>query len=292
MSRLGIIFCLSLSLFGQGRIEVPFRFATPELPLVLIEIRMNNSRGLTAVLDTGQGVAPVLVNQAMARDLGLVYSESDRIAATFGIGSGPAPQVFRSKVNDLRISGVSVGSVDAGVSAALGPIGAALGQSLAANLGYGFFKNYLLSLNYQTMKLTLSKESLAKGLPFVLGPKKPLAIVDARVNGQGPYRFVVDTGASNSAISRMLAERLMMPRGVAVPVMGASGSSPAYMTKATMLEVAGRRFPEFTFATGDFLDRLGDAVGTRIDGVLGANAFRNLVLRIDYPKQRLSLENP
>ena len=83
---MGIIFCLSLSLFGQGRIEVPFRFATPELPLVLIEIRMNNSRGLTAVLDTGQGVAPVLVNQAMARDLGLVYSESDRIAATFGIG--------------------------------------------------------------------------------------------------------------------------------------------------------------------------------------------------------------
>ena len=281
MTRYGILLGLSLCLPAQGLMEVPFRYATPELPLVVIEIRINNSSGLTAVLDTGQGVAPVLVNQATARDLGLMFSDSNRIAATFGIGSGPPPQVFKSKVDALRISGVN-----------LGPIGAAIGQSNAANLGYGFFKDYTLSLNYQSLKLTLTKQAIAKGLPFVLGPKKPLAIVDARVNGQGPYRFVVDTGASNSAISRTLAERLMMPRGLPIPVMRASGSSPAYKTKAAMLEVAGRRFPEFTFAAGDFLDRPGDAVGTRIDGVLGANAFRNLVLRIDYPNQRLSMGNP
>ncbi len=292
MSRCAIIFGFSLALFGQSRIEIPFRYATPELPLVLIDIRINNSSALSAVLDTGQGVAPVLVNQSMARDLGLVFSESNRIAATFGIGSGPSPLVYKSQVDALRVGGVNLGPVEAGVSAALGPIGAAIGQSLAANLGYGFFKDYMLSLNYLTMKLTLAKQAAVKGLPFVLGPKKPLAIVDARINGQGPYRFVIDTGASNSAISRTLAERLMMPRGMPIPVMGASGSSQAYMTNATMLEVAGRRFSDFSFAAGDFLDRLSDAVGTRIDGVLGANAFRNLVLRIDYPNQRLSIDNP
>lgn len=292
MTRFAILFCLSLTLLGQGRIEIPFRYAAPELPLALIEIRINNSSGLTAVLDTGQGVAPVLVNQSMARDLGLVFSESNRIAATFGIGSGAAPLVYKSKVDALRIAGTNLGPTEAGVSAALGPIGAAIGQTVAANLGYGFFKDYTLTLNYLTLKLTLTDQAVTKGLPFVLGPKKPLAIVDARINGQGPYRFVVDTGASNSAVSRTLAERLMMPRGIPVPVMGAAGSSPAYMTKATMLEVAGRRFPEFSFAAGDFLDRLSDSVGTRVDGVLGANAFRNLVLRIDYPNQRLSIDNP
>jgi hypothetical protein len=108
-----------------------------------------------------------------------------------------------------------------------------------------------------------------------------LSNISALAGSQHHYEFLL-----------ALAERLIMPRGVPVPVMGASGSSPAYMTKATMLEVAGRRFPEFSFATGDFLDRLGEAVGTRVDGVLGANAFQNLVLRIDYAKQRLSLENP
>jgi len=292
MTRFGIILCSSLTLFGQGSTEIPFRYATPDLPLVLIEIRINNSNKLTAVVDTGQGIAPVLVNQSIARDLGLVFSDSNRMVATFGIGSGPPPQVFKSKIDALRISGGNLGSMDAGVTPALGPIGDAIGQSIAANLGYRLFKDYTLSLNYQTMKLKLGKENVTNGLPFVLGPKKPLVIVDGRVNGQGPFRFVVDTGASNSAISRTLAERLMMPRGMPIPVMGASGTSPAYMTKATILEVAGRRFPEFTFATGDFLDRLSDAVGTHVDGVLGANAFKNLVLRIDYPKQRLSLENP
>src|SRR6476661_608130 len=37
--------------------------------------------------------------------------------------------------------------------------------------------------------------------------------VPVRVSGTGPFRFLVDTGADRTAISRQLATRLKMPAG-------------------------------------------------------------------------------
>lgn len=292
MSRFPLLLCFTLPLFGQAPLVIPFRFATPELPLVFIDIKINASSSLVAVLDTGQGVAPIIVNQAQARDLGVNFRESDRIAGSFGIGSGPAPAIYRAQALTLRIGSLTLSETEAGVSSALEPIGRAIGQLITANIGYPFLKNYTLILNYSARIMTLSRQALPKGRRFIVGPKKPLAIVEGRINGIGPYRFAVDTGATNSVLSSTLAQRLLLPRGIPVPVMGASGSANAYMTKVQVLEVAGRRFSDFSFAAGDFLDRLTQAVGTNVDGVLGANAFQNLVLNIDYPNQRLSITNP
>ncbi len=292
MSRFSLLLYLALPLLAQAPLVVPFRFATPELPLVLIDIRINASSPLIAILDTGQGVAPILVNQAQARDLGVSFRESDRIAGSFGIGSGPAPAIYRAQPLTLRLGSIALGEMESGVSTALEPISRAIGQPIAANIGYAFLKYYTLRLNYGTRTMTLSKQALTKGQAFIIGPKKPLAIVEGRINGLGPYRFAVDTGATNSVLSRTLAERLMLPRGVPIPVMGAAGSVNAYMTTVQVLEVGGRRFSDFSFAAGDFFDRLTQAVGSNVDGVLGANAFQNLVLTIDYPNQRLSITNP
>ena len=292
MSRFSLVLCLALPLLGQAPLVLQFRFATPELPLVLIDIRINAGPSLIAVLDTGQGTAPILVNQRQARDMGVSYKESDRIAGSFGIGSGPAPTIYRAQPITLRLGSVALGEIEAAVSNAMEPIGRAIGQSISANIGYLFLKNYTLTLNYRSQTMSLSRKALSNGQPFKLGPKKPLAIVEGRINGLGPYRFAVDTGATNSVLSITLAERLMLPRGIPVPVMGASGPASAYMTKVQEFEVAGRRFRDFSFAAGDFLDRLAQAAGTNVDGVLGANAFQNLVLSIDYPNQRLSITTP
>ena len=107
MSRFSLLLCLALPLMGQAPLVLPFRFATPELPLVLIDISINAGPSLIAVLDTGQGVAPIIVNQRQARDLGLTYRESDRIAGSFGIGSGHAPTIYRAQPITLRLGSVA-----------------------------------------------------------------------------------------------------------------------------------------------------------------------------------------
>ena len=291
MSRLLLLLYFTLSLFGQAPLVIPFRLATPELPFVLIDIKINASSSLTAILDTGQGLAPIIVNQAQARGLGVNYKESDRIAGSVGTNSG-APSIYRAQALTLRLGALTLSETASGVSSALEPVGRALGQLITANIGYLFLKNYTLSLNYKARTMSLSRQPLLKAQSFMVGPKKPLAIVEGRINGLGPYRLAIDTGATNSVLSRTLAEHLLLPRGIPVPVLRASGTSNAYMTTVRVLEVAGRRFNEFSFAAVDFMDELTQAAGTSIDGVLGANAFQNLLLSIDYPNQRLSLNSP
>lgn len=288
----GLFLSISIAMMAQNPIEIPFRLAAPDLPLVLIEVQINNVKGLTAVLDTGQGLAPVLVNEGMAKELGVAFRDGEDLPAAFAVGSGALPKVHRSRLQGFYVGGVGLGAVEAGVTSALDGISARIDQRIAANLGYPLLKDYTLTIDYRRLVLTLSRQALASRFAFVLGAKRPLAIVEVKVNGLGPYRFALDTGATSSVISRMLADRLTMPRGTAVPVMGAAGATSTYMTRAQSIEVAGRRLPEFEFATGDFFDRLSDSVGTTIDGILGANAFQNRVLRIDYPNLKFSLDNP
>lgn len=203
-----------------------------------------------AVLDIGQGVAPILVNQVQALDLGVNFRELDRIAGSIGIGSGPAPVIYRTQSLTLRLDSIALGDMEAGVSNALEPISRTIGQPIAANIGYQFLNNYTLKLNYSISTMSLSRQALPKGQPFVIGPRKPLAIVEGRIS-----------------------------------------SANAYMTSVQALEVAFRHFSDISFAAGNFFDRLTQAVGSNVDGVLGAIAFQNLVLTIDYPNQRLSITN-
>lgn len=49
--------------------------------------------------------------------------------------------------------------------------------------------------------------------------------VDVKVNGKGPYRFLVDSGADRSVIGAALAERLKLPVEANVMVRGMAGSA-------------------------------------------------------------------
>mgnify|MGYP002651994196 CR=1 FL=1 len=45
------------------------------------------------------------------------------------------------------------------------------------------------------------------------------------VNGTGPFRFVVDSGADSSVIGRRVAERLQLPQGTPITLNGITASS-------------------------------------------------------------------
>jgi hypothetical protein len=288
MRLTAIFIVLAATLSGQN-LSIPFRFASPDIPLIILDLTVQNTRTLTAVLDTGQGVAPILLSTAAANALQLSFRESDAFPGTFGAGSGAAPRILRTSISSLTLSGVQFPPLTAGVTDSMLPISRAVGQNIDANLGYAFLKDYTVTVNYGARRLTLSRQRLASGQPVSFGPRKPLAILECRINGAGPFRFAVDTGASSSAISLSLAQRLRLPRGMAVPMMGASGQSEAYMTSADSFEFGNRTFRGFQFASGAFFEPLSAAVGVNIDGVLGANAFQGLALTIDYPGRKLAL---
>ncbi len=104
------------------------------------------------------------------------------------------------------------------------------------------------------------------------------------VNGQGPFRLVLATGASHSALTPGLAETLGMRADPAFSVMlrGATGSAAVPMVPVETLEI------------GDFLmepQRLAvipDALGGA-DGVLGMDGLASKRIHIDFRRDRVSI---
>jgi predicted aspartyl protease len=102
------------------------------------------------------------------------------------------------------------------------------------------------------------------------------------VNGQGPFPFVVDTGANRTVISAELANRLSLVRGAAEPVNGAAGVQMAPTVMAS-LGVAGRR-PARTILSVLPAESLGGL------GMLGVDRLRGQRVTLDFQDQELRIE--
>jgi hypothetical protein len=104
------------------------------------------------------------------------------------------------------------------------------------------------------------------------------------VNGQGPYRLVLATGASSTALTPQLAEAL----GVRVD------AADTVMLRGSTGSVAVPVVPVATLEIGDFLMEPGrlavipDALGGA-DGVLGMDALANKRINIDFRHDRVTI---
>ena len=105
-----------------------------------------------------------------------------------------------------------------------------------------------------------------------------------KVNGQGPYRLVLATGASHTALTPHLAAALGIRAEAAQTVMlrGATGSVPVPVVPVETLEF------------GDFLMErqklavIPDALGGA-DGVLGIDGLANKRIHIDFRRDRITI---
>jgi hypothetical protein len=105
-----------------------------------------------------------------------------------------------------------------------------------------------------------------------------------KVNGQGPYRLALATGASHTALTSHLAEALGIRGDPAAMVMlrGATGSVPVPMVPVETLEY------------GDFLMEprrlavIPDALGGA-DGVLGMDGLADKRIQIDFRRDRITI---
>lgn len=138
-----------------------------------------------------------------------------------------------------------------------------------------------------------------------LEPDLPSTVIDATgnvfdrvvapvmLNGQGPFRFMVDTGANTSCVSARLAERLALPAGRKVKVHTIVGSRERSSVVIDQLDVGDRsrrkvEAPVFAMA------------GFDIDGVLGIDwlkgqrlvfGFKGKTIEITKSRYETSKEN-
>lgn len=105
------------------------------------------------------------------------------------------------------------------------------------------------------------------------------------IDGKGPFRFIIDTGANHSTISPRLASVLRLRPSLqrAIRVTGITGTAdvasvPIDMLKAGDLVISNSRFPVIE-----------SPIMAGADGILGAAGLHNVTLLVDFRHNRVSI---
>ena len=107
-------------------------------------------------------------------------------------------------------------------------------------------------------------------------------VLPVSINGQGPFRFMIDTGANVSCVSTRLAEQLELAAASPAKVHTVVGVRSRPRVVIPHLEIGGRvrrtvRAPALSFR------------GVDIDGVLGVDWLRGQRLVLDFKGQNLEI---
>jgi predicted aspartyl protease len=136
-------------------------------------------------------------------------------------------------------------------------------------------------------------DSAAGEVAFELaGPGGAALIVPVHLNGQGPFRFVLDTGATLTCVEQRIARQLELPeaRGVTGVGAGVGAAGRVQLLRLDSLRVGAARAEDLMACALD-LEHTGE-VGLEIDGLLGLNFLRSFHKTLDFEREVLLLQRP
>ncbi|MFT3995911.1 MAG: retropepsin-like aspartic protease [Asticcacaulis sp.] len=113
-------------------------------------------------------------------------------------------------------------------------------------------------------------------VPFTRS-KSLMPVVEVTLNGKGPYRFVIDTGASATIIRKSLAKELGLRRDGETRGSSLSGTEVLSRHTASDVVIGGKlRIGELTVYASEGFEKQG------FDGLLTANILTRLPCQLDY----------
>ena len=132
---------------------------------------------------------------------------------------------------------------------------------------------------------------------FSFTTQRNLIIVAARINGAGPFNFLLDTGVATSLFTNpRLADSLGLPHGPEYRLVGVGGEDSgltAYQARGVRVELPGVVAPHLTWLvlSSDVLNLSGYA-GMPVQGIMGAELFHSLVVSIESMQNRITVYDP
>jgi predicted aspartyl protease len=119
---------------------------------------------------------------------------------------------------------------------------------------------------------TIELDSSVVKVPMV--GTKTLPLVEVKLNGKGPYRLLVDTGANVTMLQIRVADELKLP--VLRP------GDKSKLVALESVDIGGAHFRDLVVGARTWDEK--------IDGVLGFNLFADCLLTLDYLRQQISLQ--
>jgi predicted aspartyl protease len=110
-------------------------------------------------------------------------------------------------------------------------------------------------------------------------------VAQVEINGRGPFRFVLDTGANSSAMSAATAEvlQLVPVEGDVISVHGVTGNATLPVVVVDRLRVGELLFEK------QRLPVLPSAVFAGTDGILGVDSLQDARIEVDFGRDRVTI---
>jgi predicted aspartyl protease len=270
--------------------KTPFQLAGGRNPLILLPASVNEKGPYDFVLDTGASTCLLTPNTA---SLAGIKTQSEQDA----LGAGGGVKVALGRAATIAVGSAAQQNLQVALTTEIDRIAAAVGANIDGVLGFNYLKDFRFTLDYQRNTLLLQKSAeRAPGgqstdeapVPFRLAaPAKPLILVDVLANGEGPFSFAVDTGASRTMVHPDIAKRLSMPVVDAGHGTAGGGQIKLSSSRLGSLTVGHVTVKDHAVGVGDFLNLLSIMLGERLDGIVGYNFLRQFLVTIDYPRAAL-----
>ncbi|MEK8088156.1 retropepsin-like aspartic protease [Thermithiobacillus plumbiphilus] len=121
------------------------------------------------------------------------------------------------------------------------------------------------------------------------GPSETVMLVPVHINGQGPFKFVLDTGATLTCVNEELRNRLSLP---SLPGRIGMGAGVGMVGQISLIKIeslrVGKASAEDMAACALDLSHV-QRLGVKVDGLLGLNFLRPFRVGIDFQREVLSL---
>ncbi|MDZ4306701.1 aspartyl protease family protein [Allopontixanthobacter sp.] len=108
--------------------------------------------------------------------------------------------------------------------------------------------------------------------------------VPVTVEGEGPFRFMIDTGSQATVVTRGLSERLQLETVGTATVVGMASRVPVQLVELNGLEFAARVLDNITAP-------LLEAHHIGADGILGLDSLQDLRVMINFRDETIAVDN-
>jgi membrane-associated protease RseP (regulator of RpoE activity) len=279
---------------SEAPVVIPFELVVRH---IMVKVRINNSRPLSFVFDTGDKVC--VVDTEVAQELGL------KTEGQLRVGGAGANTLAASYVKDATwtLPGLEGFSQPVGLTFSLGRMAARFGHDFDGIIGSDFIRQFVIEVDYQNRVLKLyDKEKFSysgagesipiqlnqQGHPIIEGEVTPVS--GEPIKG----KFVLDLGSGGSLVlmSPIVADHNLLGNGAktirALGVGGAGGQSIGQIGRVKSLQLG--KFAITNPFTLFSQDKAGAMASHALVGNIGQMIASKFRVFLDYGRNRIILE--
>lgn len=275
---------------GQSSVRVPIELAND---LIVLRVRVNGSRPLHFIFDTGASIS--VIDPQSASALGLRAKGKLKLDATGGsVQSGLIGPVSLS-LGGVTVFKQTLATIDLDDFAPL------FGYKIDGVIGHGFINNFVVEIDYAAGLMSLYETGSYKyagageSIPIELVEKTPFVHGRIALNGREPIegKFEVDSGGTGILnLNTPFVNKHKMLETLTThsqsKLGGAGGSAEAVKAHVPLVGLGSLvvKNPLVVFARGTE----GSESSAEYDGELGGGFLRQFKMILDYSRSQMILE--